>query len=325
MVAKRARWRGVAVLLGVFLTASCTEPQDEITDGEVQRMICEAFDIAGVEGLTIPDAAETRVRRGAFLDGYGRCMVHLHGGRALALEVDFADSQAAQAALADERGKTEDLSVAGATGFAGLGGTFGRNGGRAVLGDDARVVRVTVEPSVIVDGAEADRVAGDLAIVVLNSLNAQRADDPSAALDPPSCGGLDADLVEEVLPAVEVSQRGVPMSPRLGERDPRGNCTLDGPDGRPLLEVTVDATDTTFANQLRSRDSWQTETVDGPDGAGWAGRLGPADDAGGYAVLEREDTIVSVTLHQSREGRDAAADALEVARAALDIVAPTGV
>jgi hypothetical protein len=42
-------------------------------------------------------------------------------------------------------------------------------------------------------------------------------------------------------------------------------------------------------------------------------------------VLEREDTIVSVTLHQSREGRDAAADALEVARAALDIVAPTGV
>lgn len=144
----------------------------------------------------------------------------------------------------------------------------------------------------------------------------------TAAARDPYCGGLDAALVDEILPEVEVSQRGVPLSPRLGERDPRGNCTLDGPDGRPLLEVIVDATDTTFADQLRSRDSWQTETVEGQDGAGWAGRLGPADDAGGYAVLERSDAIASVTLHEAREGRDVAADALEIARASLEVVEP---
>lgn len=145
---------------------------------------------------------------------------------------------------------------------------------------------------------------------------------PTVAAHDPYCGGLDADLVEGVLPEVEVSQRGVPLSPRLGERDPRGNCTLNGPDGRPLLEVIVDATDTTFADQLRSRDTWQTETVEGQDGAGWAGRLGPAGDAGGYAVLARKDAIASVTVHEAREGRDVAADALAVARAALDFVEP---
>lgn len=140
----------------------------------------------------------------------------------------------------------------------------------------------------------------------------------SAAPGDAYCGVLDADLIEQVLPGVKISQRGVPLSPRLGERDPRGNCTLDGPDGRPVLWVAADASGTTYADQLRSRDEWQAETMDGPEGVGWSGRLGPGQDAGGYAVLEREDTIVSVTLHEAGEGRDAAADALQVARAALD-------
>lgn len=92
-----------------------------------------------------------------------------------------------------------------------------------MLGDDERVVRVTIEPSLIVEGADPARVAGDVAIVVLTSLNAQEAQEavgpagPSAAAGP-YCGGLGVDLVEGVLPKVEVTQRGVPLSPRLGER-----------------------------------------------------------------------------------------------------------
>lgn len=86
--------------------------------------------------------------------------------------------------------------------------------------------------------------------------------------------------------------------------------------------MIVDARDSPFADHLRSRDSWQTETVEGQEDTGWAGRFGVADDSGGYAVLEGSDAIASVTVYQAQEGRDVAADALAVARAALDVVEP---
>lgn len=49
--------------------------------------VCGAFDVAEVDGLAVPEAAETRAVPGAFLDGFGWCTVTLDGRRALAVEV----------------------------------------------------------------------------------------------------------------------------------------------------------------------------------------------------------------------------------------------
>ena len=135
--------------------------------------VCDAFDVAEVDGLAVREAAETRAVPGAFLDGFGWCTVTLDGRRALAIGVDHADSPAAQAALTNTQGKTHNVSVADATGFAGRTGPAEHHGGKAVLGDDRRVVRVTVEQSLIDDDAQADRVAEDLALTVLRSVSAQ--------------------------------------------------------------------------------------------------------------------------------------------------------
>lgn len=166
------RRAAMAVLVTLCLAACQTTVQEDPVNTETGQL-CDAFDVTGVDGLIVPDAAETQAVAGAFLDGYGRCTVRLDGGRALALEVDHADSQAAQGALADEQWKSADLSVEDATGFIGRTGPADDDGGRAVLGNDARVVRVTVEQSLVADGAEADRVAGDVARVVLHTLSAQ--------------------------------------------------------------------------------------------------------------------------------------------------------
>lgn len=172
----------VVVLLSLAL-AACqpTVEEDRVSNEETTATgagtpmahLCDAFDVTVVEGLAIPDGAETQVVPGAFHDGYGWCTVRLDGGRALAIEVDFADSQAAQSALADERWRSEELSVGDATGFTGRTGPADDDGGRAVLGDDERVVRVTVEPSMVAEPADARRVAGEIATVVLRTVSTQ--------------------------------------------------------------------------------------------------------------------------------------------------------
>lgn len=149
---------------------------DAATTQERMTQVCDTFDVSDVEGLVVPGRAEVRAVQGAFLDGYGQCTIRLDGASVLAIEVDFADSSAAQEALADEQWKTEDLSEGEASGFTGRTGAAQDSGGRAVLGDDDRVVRVNVEQSVIADDAAVDRVAGDVAVVVLSTIDGRGAE-----------------------------------------------------------------------------------------------------------------------------------------------------
>lgn len=174
------RAAAVALLLPLSLTACQDTHEEEPVNAQDQTSgaageepmsrLCDTFDVTQVEGLVIPGQAETHAVAGAFLDGYGRCTVRWEGARALAIEVDYADSSAAQNALSDEQWKTADLSDADTTGFVGRLGPADDSGGRAVLGDDARVVRVTLEQSLVTADAPADQVAGELALVVISTL-----------------------------------------------------------------------------------------------------------------------------------------------------------
>lgn len=131
----------------------------------------------------------------------------------------------------------------------------------------------------------------------------------------PVCGFVDADLLREALPEGDYRARAVGDPARREQGRPTaGTCRVETASGQRAARIVVEHAEAPYAEVLRSAEGWETLTFPEEEGTGRAGHLG-ADGRGGYAVLERDDYIVSVSIFSSAEGRDGAADAAEIVRA----------
>lgn len=131
----------------------------------------------------------------------------------------------------------------------------------------------------------------------------------------PVCGFVDAGLLSQALPQDSYRARLLGDPSHLEDGKPTaGTCRVETTSGERAARITVEHSGAPFAADLRSVEGWQTFTFPEDEGAGRAGHLGP-DGRGGYAVLERDDYIVAVSIFIAAEGRDGPLDAAEIVRA----------